>query len=78
MIKQHTKTIDQDTEANGRRHRHRTTSVGTSTAHATDKRTSLRIADLEWSQEETIETRSRLSPFEEEWSTPDMDVYDDL
>jgi hypothetical protein len=36
------------------------------------------IEDLGWTRKEAIETRARLVPFDDDWSGPGMDAYDDL
>ena len=37
-----------------------------------------RLSELGWSLEEALETRMRLRTFEEDWSAPGMDAYDEL
>jgi uncharacterized protein (UPF0335 family) len=36
------------------------------------------IQDLGWSEEEAREVRASLQSFEEDWSAPGMDAYDEL
>jgi hypothetical protein len=38
----------------------------------------LLISDLGWDCQEVLETRSRLSAFEEDWDAPGMEAYDQL
>jgi len=38
----------------------------------------LRIDDLGWSRDETLETLMRLRSFEEDWEAPGMEDYDEL
>lgn len=35
------------------------------------------ISNLGWTREQIIETRFRLQTFEEDWNTPDMEMYDE-
>ncbi|MBI1819931.1 MAG: hypothetical protein HY202_02375 [Nitrospirae bacterium] len=36
------------------------------------------IKELGWTKEQAAETRTRLKGFEEDWSAPGMEVYDEL
>lgn len=47
-------------------------------AVAARQKSQLLIADLGWSIEEVIDTRSRLISFEEDWEAPNMEMYDEL
>jgi len=46
--------------------------------HPAGAKSSLRVADLGWTQRQAAETRARLANFEEDWDAPGMDGYDDL
>lgn len=36
----------------------------------------LRLSDLGWTGQETLDTRIRLRSFEDDWEAPGMDAYD--
>lgn len=38
----------------------------------------LRVNALGWAPEETLDTRTRLQSFEEDWNAPGMEYYDNL
>lgn len=38
----------------------------------------LRVSDLGWTREQTLDTRTRLCAFEDDWDAPGMDAYDGL
>lgn len=42
------------------------------------QRPPLLIADLGWTLQEALETRSRLASFEEDWNAAGMELYDEL
>lgn len=46
--------------------------------HATDKPKARLVSDLGWSLAEVVDTRNRLSSFEEDWDAPGMELYDEL
>lgn len=37
-----------------------------------------RLSTLDWTSEETLDTRTRLQSFEEDWNAPGTEYYDNL
>jgi hypothetical protein len=51
---------------------------GLQDVRTTQGRAILLVRELGWSREEALETRLMLRTFEEDWSAPGMEAYDEL